>query len=277
MFQFVSGLPRSGTTLLMNLLGQNPAHHVGPTSGLIHLMRAVMDRWTECQEFQAQGLEIVRPMVLGAMRGLFTGFYSEPLAQGKIVFDKSRGWVHYIELVESILGRPIRVITMVRDIRAIAGSWEKIYRRRGIEYKPTEDDTSVDMDTVEGRTRRILSPDQVTGRSIGRVRDALRRCPDRLVIVPYDQFTADPLATMASIHRALDLPPFNYDPDNVVQMTHEDDNYLGADLHAIRAKIIPQPPEPWRSVLPDALADAIAEEYADLNQLAEGPVVDRRN
>ncbi|MBN1853477.1 MAG: sulfotransferase [Pirellulales bacterium] len=273
MFHFVSGLPRSGTTLLMNLLGQNPAHHVGPTSGLIHLMRAVKDRWPECQEFQAQGLEVARSMVLGAMRGLFTGFYEEPLTQGKIVFDKSRGWVHYVELVESILGRPIRVITMIRDIRAIAGSWEKIYRRRGIEFKMPDEDASTAMDTVEGRTQRILAPDQVTGRSVARVRDALLRCPDRLVIVPYDQLTAEPSATMAAIHDALDLPPFDYNPDHVEQITHEDDNYLGADLHSIRSKIAPQPPEPWRGVLPDPVAEAIAREYEDLNRLAAGPVV----
>ena len=34
---FVSGLPRAGSTILVNLLGQNPAHHVTPTSGMIEL------------------------------------------------------------------------------------------------------------------------------------------------------------------------------------------------------------------------------------------------
>ena len=64
--QFVSGLPRSGSTLLMNLLGQNPAHHVTPTSGLIHLMRGLIGTWADHKEFQSQGLEHVKPNVLSA-------------------------------------------------------------------------------------------------------------------------------------------------------------------------------------------------------------------
>ena len=268
---FISGLPRSGSTLFVNLLGQNPAHHVGPTSGLIHLVRSVQTRWPKCQEFRAQGLENAKPYVLRGLRGLIEGFYESQFAEGKTVFDKSRGWVQYVELVESILEREIRLIVMIRDVRSIAASWEKLFRRRGIEFK-TPRGTSTAMDTVTARAERILSPKQVVGRSLNRVRDCLARCPDRLVLVPYIEFTTNPVRAMADVHSALGLPAFDYDPDHVEQITHEDDNHLGADLHTIRPKIAPQSPTPWKDILPEEVAEKIAEEYADLNKLAAGRV-----
>ena len=270
---FVSGLPRSGTTLLMNLLGQNPAHHVTPTSGLIHLMLTVQKKWTRCQEFRAQGLAEAKPYVHGALKGLMTGFFAEPLSQGKIVFDKSRGWVQHVELVERILARPVKVITMVRDIRAIAASWEKVYRRRDIEFSLPPDKEGEEVTTVGSRTSRILLPTKVTGRSIGRVRDALERCPEKLLVVPYERLTTAPQETMARIHESLRLPPFEYDPEHVEQVTHEDDNYLGADLHTIRSRV-EAAPEPWKGILPSNLVARIAKEYEDLNRIAAGPVLD---
>ena len=35
---YQSSLPRAGTTLLQNIIGQNPAFHVTPTSGMIDLV-----------------------------------------------------------------------------------------------------------------------------------------------------------------------------------------------------------------------------------------------
>jgi len=36
---FINGMPRSGSTLLCNILAQNPEFHVTPTSGLSELVR----------------------------------------------------------------------------------------------------------------------------------------------------------------------------------------------------------------------------------------------
>ena len=274
---FVSGLPRSGTTLLMNLLGQCPNHHVTPTSGLVHLVRHIVDHWTEIKEFRSQGLDQAKPFVLGGLKGLMHGFFDRELTSGKAVFDKSRGWIQYIEPLEEVLGRRVRVITMVRDVRSIVASFEKIYRRRGIEYRPP-DTPANDPDSVVGRARHTLETDQVTGRSLLRLRDALQRCPDRLVIIPYRRFTESPREAMKTIHQVLDLPPFDYDPDHVKQITYEDDNVNGMDLHRIRPQIEPTEEAPWESVLPDDFAAELAVQYDDINSLAAGPIVaDREN
>ena len=37
-FHFISGLPRSGSSLLANVLAQNPRFCVSPTSGILDIM-----------------------------------------------------------------------------------------------------------------------------------------------------------------------------------------------------------------------------------------------
>ena len=272
---FVSGLPRSGSTLLMNVLGQNPSLYVTPTSGLVHLMRQVIHRWPTTKEFRSQGLENVKPFVLSGLQGLAYGFYQNQFDQGQTVFDKSRGWLQYIEPLEEILDRRVKIISMVRDVRAIAASFEKLYRTRGIEHRLPRGRAAAAATNIEQRARHLLAANQVVGRSLWRVRDALDRCPDRLLIIPYRHFTSHPRETLATIHQAFDLPPFDYDPDHVAQVTHEDDNYNGRKLHTIRPKIETPPAQPWRGILPDPLCEQLEHEFADLNALAAGGIVAR--
>jgi sulfotransferase len=211
--------------------------------------------------------------VLGALRGLMAGFFEQPIAEGKTVFDKSRGWLQYIEPVEEIFERRIVLITLVRDVRAIVASWEMLYRRRGIEYRDSTPRREKRIQSATDRARYVLHPRRVTGRSIGRLRDALDRCPDRLLIVPYERLTAQPVETIRVVHRRLGLPDFRYDPDHVEQVTYEDDVQIGLPLHTIRPRIESPPAASWEDVLPGPLCKRISERYADINRLAAGDVV----
>jgi sulfotransferase len=269
---FVAGLPRSGSTLLLNLLGQNPAHHVTPTSGLIELFVQIKNRWPEFVEFKAEGLEKVKPRVLGALRGLILGYFDSELGAGKTVFDKSRGWLQYVEPLEETLQRRVKVIVTLRDVRAIVASFEKLYRGRSIEYREPSDEAFFQCQTVEGRADVLLSPKSVLGLTIARLRDALARgLGDRLVIVPYRALTTCPQETLGHLHKVLELPQFDYDPLNVAQLTREDDHFHGMPLHTIRSRVEPPEQAPWHGVLPNSLCHRLASIYTDINRLAAWP------
>jgi len=269
---FAGGMPRAGSTLLMNLLGQNPAHVVTPTSGLVHLFTAVMQKWPRCTDFRTQGLANVKPQIESALNGLLRGFHQQSLDAGKVVFDKSRGWLDFAVPLEQITGKPVRMIAVIRDVRGVVASFEKLYRSRGIEWHYPKGEKFTLSETASGRAKRTLSQDRVTGRSITRLRNALQTCPSRVILVPYRQLTSQPVQTMQTLHKLLDLPAFEYDPDHVEQITHEDDNYVGMMLHRIRSKIEPAPEAPWENVLPGKLAAHLERRYRDINRLAAGGV-----
>lgn len=53
-------MPRSGSTLLANLLAQHPNHYVTPTSGIIELFMNVQRSWVDVLEFKTEGLGVVK-------------------------------------------------------------------------------------------------------------------------------------------------------------------------------------------------------------------------
>lgn len=267
---FVSGLPRSGSTLLMNLLGQNPAHYVTPTSGLIELFLAVKNRWPDIVEFRSEGLEVVRPRVASAMKGVLYGYFASEFSAGQTVFDKSRGWLQFIEPLEECLGHSVKIIVTVRDVRAILASFEKLFRQRRIEYREAVGEDFFRAQTVEGRARVLLDDKSIVGLAINRLRDAFNRgVADRLILVSFDALTRQPQQTMDLLHGALGLPPFEYRPGHVEQVTRENDLVHGLDLHQIRPRIEATEAEPWKGVLPPAFCEQVAEHYADILKMCD--------
>lgn len=270
---FVSGIPRSGSTLLLNLLGQNPQFHVTPTSGLISFVTGVRDSWLRNDAFQAQGYESVEHRIGGTIRGMLYGFYEAELGTKKVVFDKNRNWLSQIEVLEASLRRPVKIVCTVRDVRAVVASFEKLYRSSPLTRRNYLGPSYVKAQTVSGRAQVLLGEAGIIGSSVAQLRDAFTRgMADRLIIVPYDRLTADPIQTLEQIYRRLNVSFVSglHDPNNVRQITQEDDVVYGwgPNLHSIRPKITPSEEEPWRPVLPAALCRWIAEEFADINQLA---------
>lgn len=266
---FVSGLPRAGSTLLMNLLGQNPNHVVTPTSGLIELFMKTKNGWKNFIEFKSMGLENAKPHVLGAMKGIIYGYFEKDFDEGKVVFDKSRGWLAYIEDIEEVLGREIKVLVPVRDIRDICASFEKLYQNRSIEYDYETGEAFFKCQTIEGRCEHLLSPGGVVGIAANRLRDACnRKIKNRLIIIPALALTSRPIAVLNQIHQLLGLPKFEYNPEKVEQITHENDLWHGMDLHTIKSEVKPIPTETWKGILPPAYAEEIDKRYADINKMS---------
>src|SRR5271165_7524932 len=85
---FISGLPRSGSTLLAGILRQNPRFHAGMTSpvgGMYMALEGAMSRRNEAAVFigEAQRRDV--------LRGLFANYYNE-IEKEKLVFDTNRVW-----------------------------------------------------------------------------------------------------------------------------------------------------------------------------------------
>jgi len=270
---YVAGLPRSGSTLLVNLLGQNPAHHVTPTNGFISMVSAARDVWATNEGFRAQGIQNVQPRVAAAIRGMSYGFYERELSDGKVVFDKNRGWPAQIELMEQVYRRPVRVICTVRDVKSVAASFEKMHRNNPLLRRKHLGPAYFQATTIDGRAQVLTSPAGIIGHPANMLRDALNRgVSDRLIIVPFHLLTTSPKETLDYIHRRLGMEPWDgYDPDNVQQITQEDDAVYGwgYDLHKIRSKVEPATEAAWDGVLPPHTCRWIDQQFADLNYLAE--------
>lgn len=261
---FMAGLPRTGSTLLLNILAQDPLLAPTPTSGLVDLVHTIRTNWVSNQWFKAEGLEIVKPRITSAIAGMIRGYHKDVLQAGRIPIDKNRGWLTLIEVVEEVLQRPIKIIVTTRDIRSIVASFERLYRAHPLTRPPGS------KPSLEGRVQDLMTEQLVIGEPIAFTRDAIRRgLADRLLMVPYEQLVGRPQVVVPAIRQALGLPEYDHDYLNVAQVTHEDDSAYGYPLHTIRPRVTAERSStPWDDVLPPTIADALVAEYPDVQRWA---------
>lgn len=249
-YYFISGLPRSGSTLLANLLAQNPRFCARATSGILDVLFGVRNHWDQLREFQAMPDRVAcEAAKLRVLRGILDAFYANDLCP--VVFDKSRSWLAYLEMAEAILGRRARVLVPVRDLRDVLASFERLWRTAAATRQVDQEAQDyLAFQTVEGRCAVWSRGDQPVGLAYNRIKDALHRgFRDRMHFVRFEDLTQDPAGTLSQIYAFLEEEEFQHDFNHVAQVTFEDDAIHGLpDLHSIRPKIEPVPPQ-WPHIL----------------------------
>jgi hypothetical protein len=267
---FIHGC-RSGSTLLCNLLAQNPANHVTPTNDLAGLIGNVQGQWTGCDNFKAQGIEKLTPRIRMLLRGMIHGFYAWEFPAGKAVFDKSRDWINKIELMEDILEQRVTVVLCVRDIRDVVASLEKLFRENQISKPARNAQQQLGGQTIKDRCTQYLAKDAMLGQTICAINDCFEKgLSDRLIVVPYHALVADPVGTVSRIHVDCGLPDFQCDPSVVEYKTVENDEVHGRPFHAIRPEVDSEAIGRWKQYLPEEVANWLDSEYRSIQELAHG-------
>jgi sulfotransferase len=235
---FQSSLPRAGSTLLQNILAQNPDIYATPTSGVLELIFAARSNYTNSPEFKAQDADLMRNAFLTFCRKGMDGFY-ESLTDRKYVIDKSRGWGIHYDMLNTIYPEP-KIICMIRDLRDIFCSMEKNYRKH-----PEKQDPILDWSQMQGTSvpKRIdiWAQNPPVGMALERLSEIHRMGIDsRILFVKFEDLCLYPEREMQRIYTYLDIPYFEHDFDNIEQVTKEDDEVYGAfGDHVIRTKLEP--------------------------------------
>src|SRR4030043_168670 len=94
---FISGLPRSGSTLLCNVLAQNPRFYATQTSGMLEVLFSIRNQWDKYIEMKAMENGLSERRKIAVLQGIVSAFYAD--VDRPIVFDKSRGWLAHLEMI----------------------------------------------------------------------------------------------------------------------------------------------------------------------------------
>lgn len=235
-FFMVSGLPRSGSTLLMNIMGQHPDVHVTPTSGCHEILWSTRNTWSSFVEHKADKVASSPKNLQRVLNSILNSYHD---TDKNIIIDKHRSWIHSIELLEFVLGKKAKIIVPVRSSCEILSSFEKLYRKNA--HLNTPPGNFLGSQTVEGRVQYWASGEGEFGIATNRIKDALSRgLADRLLFVEFDSLTKNPKYTMDKVWEFLEMSPIKHDFNNVEQLTKEDDSTTPyGNLHDIRPIVEP--------------------------------------
>jgi sulfotransferase len=162
---FVAGLPRSGSTLLMNILGQNPAFHVTPTSGILDILVTTRNRWNTNVAFKAIPWEESEKVLCQVLRHIMQGYFEH--VEEPVCFDKNRGWLEFLELASTVVGgkENVKALVTVRDLRDVCASFEKLYRKTAATGQIPQEkaDNRLKMKTGGGPSTRSATRSRAAG------------------------------------------------------------------------------------------------------------------
>jgi len=240
---FMAGFPRAGSTLLMNILNQNPLFHGTATSGLITSIINIKDSWKSNENYLANDEQYIYDKIKLMMKGIFEGFYQEELKKNIIPIDKNRAWVGNFDLLDEIFNTKVKFIYPIRHIIDCLISMEKSGRKSSVIKMPTK---TQELTTV-GRAEVMLSDDGLMGLPLTYLREILyRKEYDRLILVPFNDLLNYPEPTMKRLYYQLGIEYFQHDLNNIKQSIYERDihhGYAPNSLHKIKeGKILPPNP-----------------------------------
>ena len=241
----VAGLPRAGSTLICQLLGQHPdLHSEGHSSPLCNSLLGIR-RMVSDDDFFLSQLDVAFDTSYGhltsAMRAYLRGWYANCTSLG--VVDKNRAWLHAIELLLH-LAPEAKLVVCVRELGQVYGSIEAQHQRTILlDFA----DRLADYDRM-GRADMLFAKDRAIGApliSLAAVRDLPEDVKQRLYFVRFEDLVAQPVACMSHLYAWLGMAPFEIDPDNITRGQSESDSHYRMKFPHKQATRI-QAPRPHR-------------------------------
>lgn len=217
---FLSGLPRSGSTLLTSILSQNPEIHTEGVSGLCDLMWSMSQSVKNTKQFNGNPRSAEH-----IVRDLPALYYRD--VRRPIVIDKCRAWTLPLnmQMIREYVTPNPKVVLCVRPVDDVVQSFQKLFDRNGRD----------DFDASP--FARELSM------SIAGVRDAIEQDdPNTFLLVDYNNLCDNTEQVLAEIYDFLGLPHFVHDLNNIENLHPEDDSVYGLlGMHTVRSSICPIP------------------------------------
>jgi sulfotransferase len=222
-FFFLSGLPRSGSTLLASLLYQNPHIHTEGNSPLLQYLREMhevittkgLEQLNACKKHR-----IAKEMVTG-LADLYYANTDRPY-----VFDKSRvwTWTPNVKMLKEYITPNPKIIVLVRPIDQIIASFVNVYRQNN------RADYNINAMLQRG-TDPIMKAYEC---ALMAMNDSKENC----LFITYDYLINNTESTLKAIYNFIGLPDYTHDLSNIVNNQKENDVVYGLlGLHDIRQTI----------------------------------------
>ncbi len=245
---FISGLPRSGSTLLAAILRQNPRFRAGmssPVAPIFARMQEAISRKNEAAGFIDDAAKE------RLLRGVFKSYYGpQPAGADLSIFDTSRSWTSKLPILTRLFP-DAKMICCVREVPWIMDSIERLLQTNAFDLSGI---FGYDAGTtVFTRVRGLAHATGLVGYAINALKEAYfgELATGRMMLVDYEALCRVPDEAIRHIYEFLGEEPFEHDFENVSYEAHDFDIGLGTPgLHTVRQKV------EWierRSILPPEL------------------------
>jgi sulfotransferase len=257
---FCCGLPRSGSTVLMNILQQNPDVFTTGTCALNKIISDLTVKSRYSESFQAMNAEdadnAMYGLIHGATQGWFQGLTNKP-----VVISKNRSWT-----LQHHLYPDSKFIVTIRDIRDVVESFDKLNRNIKALHSYGDDGKMYGcMSEDEKYHYHFNTSNAFSGalyQDLPRLMNLWKQTSGKVKFIRYEDMLANPEATLDEVYQFLDLPVYQHDLYNIEQSAlyeHDHAYFREKTSHKVQRSML-KPKEPDR-FLSNAVHDRILNEH----------------
>jgi sulfotransferase len=235
-YHFISGLPRSGSTLLAAILRQNPRVHAAMTSPVGSLFTSLHSTMGLNNEFSEFIEDKHRERML---RGIFDLYYQDNAKE--IIVDTNRLWCARLPLLLKLFPQA-KVLCTVRNVAWIMDSIERLVRKNSLSPSKLFNGPA-ESDTIYHRVETLAGRDRLVGFPYYALKEAFYSPEARnLLVIDYDLLAQAPAKVMPLVYQFLGEPAFAHDFENLDYQEPGFDARLGMHgLHEIKRKVALRP------------------------------------
>ena len=221
----LAGLPRTGSTLLSNILAENKKFYIEGNSAVCQLM---WDAKQSCDTTAAQQLEGNNKLELvktNILKSILNSYY--PNTTDKIIIDKCRPWVSLpnMKLAKEYIDPNIKTIIAVRPLDEVVASYAKILFNNGHKEDVYDNLLSVTNETIIGSfTSTYYAANQKNN--------------NNYFFYSYDKLVNDTPNLLKNLYTFLDIKNYNHKLTKIKQTVFENDSFYNLiGMHDIRKTI----------------------------------------
>jgi hypothetical protein len=233
---FLSGLPRSGSTVLAAILSQHPSIHATSTSNLLDTLVGTLRAWADSLSTRAQAdQKKEEEKIQHVLKNICETQYYD--IDKPIILDKARGWADDTNMrtMSRVLGHKPKIIATVRNVEDCAASFVRIAKPQNLDHFLLKDDLIKHLKESYQSFEKGYS-----------------FAPECFLIVDYDDLMKDPNKELKRVHEFLELPEYEYDL-NAIDATNlqerDEEIWEVKGLHDVKPKLGYQHKEDSKDVL----------------------------
>lgn len=237
---FCGGLPRSGSTVLMNILQQNPRVYTTGTCALPEILHdQVITKGRFRESFQAMSVDQADAAMYGLIHGATQGWFSG-LTNKPVVISKNRCWNDLFHLYSES-----KYIVMIRDLRDIIDSFVRLNSK--IKALHTFGDTNTllpamdDDDLYNYFFKEHNSVSVPLKYEVPRLMNKFMRNNPNIMFMRYEDLVQAPEYMLEKLYSFIEEEPFKHNLEKIeqsAQFEHDNAYFREKTSHKIKSSFM---------------------------------------
>ena len=238
---FLSGLPRSGSTLLGSILSQHPKLQATPTSPLADLLCWIDEGFSK---LDLQYTYDKQNITYNTYNSILENFYNH--IEKPCILDKHRGWCKNVPSIEKFLHQTPKIIATNRRISEVLSSYILLIQRNN------EGDNFIDAH-LRREGKLITTDNRIECLWKNYICDpyeslvyGLQHNPQNIYLVDYNNLMKNPQQQLDKVYEFLGLETHSHNFSDILNTCAEEKDYEWGieNLHKIRPELKRTSPPP---------------------------------